>query len=145
MKGPLLTLPPRQLRPLIFIYLHRLLYRQHQHSELCTCNKPNNVWAVICNINAIRILLFPHRRNVPIHYCLEDLHPFCQVLSVDEFQGEIILWRQRRKSVKKQMKKHLTYLIRYLDVFVKNNIIQLSLKYWFQLKPMCFSTSWAQL
>lgn len=41
--------------------------------------------SVICNI---------YQRNVSIYYCLQDLHPFCQVLSVDEFQGEIVLGRQ---------------------------------------------------
>lgn len=34
-KGPLLALPPRQLRPLIFIYLHRLL-RTHTHKNVGT-------------------------------------------------------------------------------------------------------------
>lgn len=35
-----------------------------------------------------------HQRHISIHDGLQDLHPFCQVLSVDELQGEVVLWRQ---------------------------------------------------
>lgn len=37
---------------------------------------------------------FFYQRNISVDYCLQDLHPFCQVLSVDEFQGEVVLQRK---------------------------------------------------
>lgn len=37
---------------------------------------------------------FFYQRNISVDYCLQDLHPFCKVLSVDEFQGEVVLQRQ---------------------------------------------------
>lgn len=87
MKSPLLTLPPRQLWSLIFLYLCRFLQRSTTtivHSErLRTLDE--KVQKLLCNI---------YRRDVSVDYSLQDLHPFCQVLSVDKFQGEVVLGRQ---------------------------------------------------
>lgn len=40
------------------------------------------------------LILFPYWWNISIHHSLQDLHPFCQVLSVDEFQGQVVLLKK---------------------------------------------------
>lgn len=87
MKSPLLALPPRQLWSFIFLYLRRFLQRSTtriaRSESLRTLDV--KVKKLLCNI---------YRRDVSVDDCLQDLHPFCQVLSVDKFQGEIVLGRQ---------------------------------------------------
>lgn len=34
-----------------------------------------------------------HRRHISVHYCLQDLHPLCQGLSVDQLQWKVVLRR----------------------------------------------------
>lgn len=82
-KSPLLTLPPRQLWSLVFLYLRRFLRRSTTTIEFTDIRR--DVKKLLCNI---------YRGDVSIDDRLQDLHPFCQVLSVDKFQGEVVLGRQ---------------------------------------------------
>lgn len=86
-KSPLLTLPPRQLWSFIFFYLCRFLQSLRTiftHSERLQK----------LDVKITNQIFFFYQRNISVDYCLQDLHPFCQVLSVDEFQGEVVLQRK---------------------------------------------------
>lgn len=59
-----------------------------QRQRLCAqriYGHETKVKKLLCNI---------YRRDVSVDYRLQDLHPFCQVLSVDKFQREVVLGRQ---------------------------------------------------
>lgn len=83
-------------------------------------------------------ILSPYRRHISIHYCLQDLHPFCQVLSVDEFQGKVVLWRWTRKSL------NLTTITPGIQICScqKCGIIDLRIKYRFQWTNQTYFQNW---
>lgn len=89
MKSPLLALPPRQLWPFIFLYLLRFLQRS-------TTTTARSESLLTLDVKVRKLLCDIYRRDVSVDYRLQDLHPFCQVLSVDKFQREVVLRRQIR-------------------------------------------------
>lgn len=93
-EGPLLTLPPWKLRPLIFIDLHRLLQHRQEPVSQSACG------AGKCeHLVETGNLFFPtYGRHISVYYRLQDFHPLCQVLSVDELQRKVVLWKETRNQ-----------------------------------------------